>query len=80
MLILSNIFLTNNLQGYAPTLAYYSGFSLSDLSTMVQKLLAMMQKPAKENLKTVRSKYNHKVFHEVAATPVPTVVDMTSDD
>ena len=35
------------------------------MKPVVQKLLAMMQKPAKENLKTVRSKYNDKVFHEV---------------
>ena len=67
-------------QGYGPTLAHYSGYQLSDLASMVEKLLVMMQKPAKENLKTVRSKYNHKVFHEVAATPVPDKVDMTNDD
>jgi len=73
-------FKMKGIKGYAPTLAYYSEFSLPDLSPMVQKLLAMMQKPAKENLKTVRSKYNHKVFHEVAATPVPTNVDMTTDE
>jgi len=73
-------FKMKGIKGYAPTLAYYSGFSLSDLSPMVQKLLAMMQKPPKENLKTVRSKYNHKVFHEVAATTVPTSVDMTTDE
>jgi len=73
-------FKMKGIKGYASTLSYYSGFSLSDLSPMVQKLLTMMQKPAKENLKTVRSKYNHKVFHEVAATPVPTSVDMTTDE
>ena len=61
-------------------MAYYSGFELSELTNMVEKLLAMLQKPAKENLKTVRSKYNHKVFHEVAATPVPSSVDMTNDE
>lgn len=72
-------FKMKGIKGYAATLSYYSGFSLTDLAPMVQKLLAMMQKPAKENLKTVRSKYNHKVFHEVAATPVPTSVDMTTD-
>merc|ERR1712142_1003679 len=68
------------IKGYGPTLSYYSGYELADLVTMVDKLLAMMQKPAKENLKTVRSKYNHKVFHEVAATPVPDNVDVTKDD
>jgi len=73
-------FKMKGIKGYGPTLAYYSGYDLCDLTSMVEKLLAMMQKPAKENLKTVRSKYNHKVFHEVAATPVPDKVDMSNDD
>lgn len=73
-------FKMKGIKGYGPTLAHYSGYQLSDLASMVEKLLVMMQKPAKENLKTVRSKYNHKVFHEVAATPVPDKVDMTNDD
>merc|ERR1712142_1031916 len=68
------------IKGFGATLSYYSGYELADLVSMVDKLLAMMQKPAKENLKTVRSKYNHKVFHEVAATPVPDNVDVTKDD
>eukprot|EP00092_Neocalanus_flemingeri_P016511 GFUD01017865.1.p1 GENE.GFUD01017865.1~~GFUD01017865.1.p1 ORF type:complete len:425 (+),score=116.19 GFUD01017865.1:73-1347(+) len=70
----------NGLKGYGPTLAYYSGYELQDLDTMVQRLLVLLQKPAKENLKTVRSKYSHKVFHEVAVTRVPTTVDLTNDD
>ena len=49
------------IKGYGPTLAYYSGYELKELDTMVQKLLAMLQKPARENLKTVRSKYSHRV-------------------
>jgi len=73
-------FKMKGIKGYGPTLSYYSGYELADLVSMVDKLLAMMQKPAKENLKTVRSKYNHKVFHEVAATPVPDNVDVTKDD
>lgn len=73
-------FKMKGIKGYGPTLAHYSGYQLSDLASMVEKLLVMMQKPVKENLKTVRSKYNHKVFHEVAATPVPDKVDMTNDD
>jgi len=67
------------IKGFGATLAYYSGYELSSLSGMVEKLLKMLQKPAKDNLKTVRSKYNHKVFHEVAATPVPEKVDLSSD-
>merc|ERR1712029_952822 len=57
--------------GYKATLEYYSGYRLTDLNNIVQKLLKMLQRPAKENLKTIRSKYSHQVFHEVATTPVP---------
>eukprot|EP00092_Neocalanus_flemingeri_P016509 GFUD01017863.1.p1 GENE.GFUD01017863.1~~GFUD01017863.1.p1 ORF type:complete len:456 (+),score=127.81 GFUD01017863.1:74-1369(+) len=73
-------FKMKGIKGYGPTLAYYSGYELKDLDTMVQRLLVLLQKPAKENLKTVRSKYSHKVFHEVAVTRVPTTVDLTNDD
>jgi len=73
-------FKMKGMKGYGPTLAYYSGFELSELDSMVQKLLTMLQKPAKDNLKTVRSKYSHRVFHEVAGTPVPDRVDMTNDE
>lgn len=73
-------FKMKGIKGYGPTLAYYSGYELKDLEVMVQKLLSMLQRPHKDNLKTVRSKYNHKVFHEVAATPVPKCVDMSNDE
>jgi len=73
-------FKMKGLTGYGSTLAYYSGFEVKELTSMVQKLLAMLQRPAKENLKTVRSKYSHKVFHEVATTPVPIRVDTTDDN
>jgi len=73
-------FKMTGIKGYGSTLAYYSGYALEDLTSMVEKLLVMLKKPGQENLKTVRSKYNHKVFHEVAATPVPDTVDLTNDD
>ena len=66
--------------GYKATLEYYSGYQLSELNEIVQKLLAMLQRPAKDNLKTVRSKYSHKVFHEVATTPVPETVDISNEN
>jgi len=59
------------IMGWGPTLSYYSGYSLESLQGMVDKLLKMLKQPPKENFKTVRAKYGHKVFHEVAATPVP---------
>jgi len=67
------------ISGWAGTMEYYSGFSLAQLDTTVQALLIMLQQPPKDNLKTVRSKYSHRVFHEVATIPVPRVVDMATD-
>ena len=68
-------FKMKGITGYQATLEYYSGYQLTELSDIVQTLLTMLKRPAKENLKTVRSKYSHKVFHEVATTPVPDSVD-----
>jgi len=65
-----------NITGYKATLEYFSGYKITDLNNIVQKLLKMLQRPAKENLKTIRSKYSHQVFHEVATTPVPDSVNI----
>jgi len=59
------------IQGWGPTLSYYSGYKLADLQPMVDRCLGLLKQPPKDNLKTVRAKYGHKVFHEVASTPVP---------
>ena len=56
--------------GFKPTLEYYSGYKLSELEDIFNKLVAMLKKPAGANLKTIKSKYSHKVFHEVALIPV----------
>merc|ERR1719383_699102 len=69
-----------DITGYKATLEYYSGYKLTDLNNIVQKLLKMLQRPAKENLKTIRSKYSHQVFHEVATTPVPDSVNILDMD
>ena len=69
-----------DITGYKATLEYYSGYRLTDLNNIVQKLLKMLQRPAKENLKTIRSKYSHQVFHEVATTPVPDSVNILDMD
>jgi hypothetical protein len=42
------------------TLAYYSGYTPTDLIDLVQSLLHMLKQYPKENLKTVRMKYSHK--------------------
>ena len=73
-------FKMKNVTGYKTTLEYFSGYQVSELNEIVQKLLTMLQRPAKDNLKTVRSKYSHRVFHEVATIPVPSTVDITDEN
>ncbi len=41
-------------------LAFYSGYTPSDLVDLVQSLLQMLHQYPKENLRTVRQKYSHK--------------------
>jgi len=72
-------FKMKGIEGWVPTLKYYSGFSPLDLTSCVADLHKMLQKPAKDNLKTVRSKYSHKVFHEVATTPLPDDITITAE-
>jgi len=69
-----------DIKGWGPSLSYYSGYKVSSLQPMVNRLLAMMKQPSKDNLKTVRSKYGHKVFHEVASTPLPDVVTIDGEE
>jgi len=72
-------FKMKEIEGWVATLEYYSGFSPLDLSPTVSNLHKMLLQPAKDNLKTVRSKYSHKVFHEVASTPVPDTLTLTKE-
>jgi len=58
------------------TLAFYSGYTPRDLEKLVTDLFEMLKQYPKENLKTVRQKYSHRVFHEVALIPLPTTIDL----
>lgn len=69
-------FSIKGIEGWTATLEYYSGYTPAQLQNTVQALLTMLQKPPKDNLKTVRSKYSHKVFHEVATIPLPDSVQL----
>jgi hypothetical protein len=64
-------FKVKGIEGWEKTLEYYSGLTISEMEPVAHMLLQMLQTPPKENLKTVRSKYSHKVFHEVATIPLP---------
>lgn len=72
-------FKINNVQGWKNTLAFYSGYTISDLKDLVESLLNMLQQYPKDNLKTVRQKYSHKVFHEVALIPLPESIEITEE-
>eukprot|EP00088_Acartia_fossae_P009310 TRINITY_DN14499_c0_g1_i1.p1 TRINITY_DN14499_c0_g1~~TRINITY_DN14499_c0_g1_i1.p1 ORF type:complete len:446 (-),score=80.64 TRINITY_DN14499_c0_g1_i1:149-1486(-) len=70
-------FKIKQIEGCEATLEYYSGHVTKELIPITKELHAMLQKPQKENLKTVRSKYSHKVFHEVAVIPVPETLEFS---
>ena len=49
-------------------LEFYSGYEETDLSTLIVKLNEIISCPIKTN-KTVKQKYSHKIFFEVAKIP-----------
>uniref|UniRef100_A0A3B3U6H1 G2/mitotic-specific cyclin-B2 n=1 Tax=Poecilia latipinna TaxID=48699 RepID=A0A3B3U6H1_9TELE len=61
---------TKNLGGWCPILQFHSGYQVSDLKPVVRKLHSILQAPSDDNLKTIRNKYSHKVFFEVASLPL----------
>lgn len=67
-------FKVKGIEGWETTLEHYSGISIAELEPVAHSLLKMLQKPVQENLKTVRSKYSHKVFHEVATIQLPETI------
>ncbi|XP_013779843.1 G2/mitotic-specific cyclin-B3-like [Limulus polyphemus] len=58
-----------NLGEWSPTLEYHSGYNASDLENLVLRLNKLITTPLHKNLQTVRTKYSHKVFFEVAKIP-----------
>ena len=68
------------ISGFKSTLEYFSGHKLAELEEIFNKLAAMLRKPAGPNLKTIRSKYSHRVFHEVATIPLPEVLNLEDEE
>jgi len=58
---------------------FYTGYTLDDVKPMVGKLLAMLHKPHmySDHTKTIKLKYSHRVFYEVAQMAVPNEVQLT---
>eukprot|EP00096_Caligus_rogercresseyi_P008194 TRINITY_DN2665_c0_g1_i1.p1 TRINITY_DN2665_c0_g1~~TRINITY_DN2665_c0_g1_i1.p1 ORF type:complete len:486 (-),score=133.87 TRINITY_DN2665_c0_g1_i1:639-2096(-) len=73
-------FKIHGIRGWEETLAYYSGYSpAKDLRDIVHKLLKIIDKPRRPNLKTIRDKYSHVVFHEVALVKIPSDIEVDED-
>jgi len=68
-------FQMQNTSDWSPTLQYYSSFTKDDLRETTHRLLSMLVKLQAKNLKTIRNKYSHKVFYEVAKIPLPTTLE-----
>lgn len=53
---------------WTTTLEYYTGYKESDLISTAKQLSSYVSNPPKQ-LNTIKSKYSHKVFYEVAKIP-----------
>ncbi|OAD58626.1 G2/mitotic-specific cyclin-B3 [Eufriesea mexicana] len=59
-----------DLGSWTPTLEYYSGYKVDDILDIVNLLNQGLHRKHKEALTTVRNKYSHKIFFEVAKLPL----------
>ncbi|OXA59694.1 G2/mitotic-specific cyclin-B3 [Folsomia candida] len=55
---------------WSKTLEYYSGYNKEDLFDLTHRLHEYLTN-VPSHLKTIRSKYSHKVFYEAAKVPLP---------
>ncbi|XP_074657959.1 G2/mitotic-specific cyclin-B3-like [Tubulanus polymorphus] len=54
---------------WSQTLVFYTGFTERQLMPLAKKLNRMLAVPPFKNVQTIKTKYSHKVFFEVAKTP-----------
>lgn len=64
-------------EGWVDSLKFYSDYSPADVFPLVRALLRMMRREPRDHVKTIRQKYSHKVFHEVALCPFPSTIELT---
>jgi len=57
-------------------LTYYSGHDLPKIRPVFRALHQMLFQEPKDAAKTIRQKYSHRVFHEVALIKIPEVLDL----
>lgn len=59
-------------QTWSPELTYYSGYQESELTSLMYRLNEMISCSVKSSTKTIKNKYSHPIFYEVAKTaPLP---------
>ncbi|XP_028169017.1 G2/mitotic-specific cyclin-B3 isoform X2 [Ostrinia furnacalis] len=58
------------LGSWTPTLAYYTGYTLQDILPIAMAQNATLHKKPKSAISTVRNKYSHTIFFEVAKVPL----------
>ncbi|XP_023021366.1 cyclin B3 isoform X2 [Leptinotarsa decemlineata] len=63
-------FKMKNISGWTKTLEFYTGYKLEEFKDVAILLNTGLQNPPKSQLMTVRNKYSHKIFFEVAKTPL----------
>ncbi|XP_023946455.1 G2/mitotic-specific cyclin-B3 isoform X2 [Bicyclus anynana] len=59
-----------SLGGWTPTLRYYTGYTLKEILPVVLAQNATLHKKPKSAISTVRNKYSHTIFFEVAKIPL----------
>jgi cyclin B len=57
-------------------LRFYSGYDLPNMRPVFHALHQMMLQEQKDSTKTIRQKYSHRVFHEVALIKIQEVLDL----
>jgi len=57
-------------------LKFYSGHDISTIKPVFHALHQMLFQEAKDSTKTIRQKYSHRVFHEVALIKIPNTLDL----
>ncbi|KAK2158472.1 hypothetical protein LSH36_169g02012 [Paralvinella palmiformis] len=58
------------------TMVYYTGYTESELLPLVLQFNKMIMAQPKSKLSTIRKKYSHRIFHEVALIPPLNIVDV----
>ncbi|KAH8382973.1 hypothetical protein KR009_006121 [Drosophila setifemur] len=57
-------------QTWSSTLVYYTGLELAEFGEIVPVLNAGLHRKSRATIKTIRNKYSHKIFYEVAKVPL----------